>query len=189
MVNGVWVFFGRYQLLEILVEGGMGIVYRAQDTQLGRTVAVKMIRSGPNAEPVEIERFQREARAIAQLRHDHIIELFDFGYEEGRFYYTMPFLAGGTLAVRVRRDARDPKEIVEIVRKVALAVSHAHEHNVLHRDLKPSNILMDERGKPFVADFGLAKFLNADSDLTQTQHFLGTPAYAPPELFSDPPAP
>ncbi|HEV3237776.1 MAG TPA: serine/threonine-protein kinase [Gemmataceae bacterium] len=187
LVNEALTLFGRYQLLEVLAQGGMGIVYKALDTQLGRIVALKMIRSGSNAEPTEIERFQREARAIAQLRHDHIIELYDFDYEDGRFYYTMPFLPGGTLAARLRRGPANLKEMVEIVRKVALALHHAHEHHLLHRDVKPSNVLLDEKGKPLVADFGLAKFLNADSDLTLTQHFLGTPSYAAPELLADPP--
>jgi serine/threonine protein kinase len=187
LVNEALTLFGRYQLLEVLAQGGMGIIYKALDTQLGRIVALKMIRSGANAEPAEIERFQREARAIAQLRHDHIIELYDFDYDGGRFYYTMPFLIGGTLAARLRRGASGIQETVEIVRKVAFAIHHAHEHHVLHRDVKPNNILLDEKGEPFVADFGLAKFLNADSDLTQTQHFLGTPAYAAPELLTDPP--
>lgn len=181
--------FGRYQLLDLIDEGGMGTIYKAFDTELRREVALKMIRSGSRADAVEIERFQREASAIAQIRHPHVIEIYHSGYQEGRYFFTMPFLAGGNLSPRKRTTPLSTEQAIALMIKVARGVQAAHAKKILHRDLKPSNILLDEGGEPKVADFGLAKFLESDADRTLTQSFLGTPAYSAPELLRLPPQP
>jgi hypothetical protein len=175
------VLFGRYEIIDQLGRGGMGVVYQARDIALGRTVALKMIRAGVLAEPQEIERFYREARAAALFQHPHIITLHDVGQEDDRHYYTMALAPGGSLAKRREWFAGDPAAIAALVEKIARAVHFAHSKGILHRDLKPGNILLDEHGEPLVSDFGLAKFLDADAELTQPGAIIGTPAYMAPE--------
>jgi serine/threonine-protein kinase len=177
--------FGRYELLEEVAHGGMGIVYKARDKKLGRIVALKMIRGGAFAHAEEIERFQREARAAAQLHHRHIVQIHDIGQLHGRHYFTMEFAAGGSLAQQQARFAADPRAAAALVEKVARAVAHAHANGILHRDLKPGNVLLDEHGEPLVSDFGLAKLLHADVELTQPGQQIGTPAFMAPEQFTE----
>jgi tRNA A-37 threonylcarbamoyl transferase component Bud32 len=177
--------FGRYELLEEVARGGMGIVYKARDKKLGRIVALKMIRGGAFAHAEEIERFQREARAAAQLHHRHIVQIHDIGQLDDRHYFTMEFAAGGSLAQQQPRFADDPRAAAELVEKVARAVAHAHANGILHRDLKPGNVLLDEHGEPLVSDFGLAKLLHADVELTQPGQQIGTPAFMAPEQFTE----
>jgi serine/threonine-protein kinase len=180
--NGSFTTFAHYELLEELGRGGMGVVYKAHDTMLGRQVALKMIRAGVLARPEEVQRFYREARAAAQLTHPHIVPIHEIGQNQDQHYFTMALAPGGSLAQHPERfGAADPRETAALVEKVARAVHHAHRHSILHRDLKPANVLLDERGEPLVSDFGLAKFLDADADLTQAGVLLGTPAYMPPE--------
>jgi serine/threonine-protein kinase len=181
--------FGRYELLEEVGCGGMGIVYKARDTVLNRLVALKMIRTGVLARPEEVQRFYREARAVAQLTHAHIVPLYEIGQHEDRLYFTMAFAPGGSLAPHRQRFAGDVRGAAALVEKIARAVHHAHIKGILHRDLKPGNILLDEQGEPLVSDFGLAKILDADAELTQTGVVVGTPAYLAPELLSDHPGP
>src|SRR5262249_20319662 len=150
---------------------------RARDTVLGRLVALKMIRAGVLARPEEVQRFYREARAAAQLSHPHIVPLHEIGQHEDRHYFTMAFAPGGSLALQRQRLTGEIRAAVALVEKIARAVHHAHTKGILHRDLKPGNILLDERGEPLVSDFGLAKFLDADADLTQSGVVVGTPAY------------
>jgi serine/threonine-protein kinase len=175
--------FGRYNLIEQLPRGGMGVVYKALDTLLDRVVALKMIRRGERAGPGETERFAREARAAAQLHHPHIITLHDFGREEDQYYITMAFAPGGSLAEN-RPHFTDPREAAVLMEKIARAVHHLHSKGILHRDLKPGNIMLDEHGEPLVSDFGLAKFLDADAELTQEGVIVGTPAYMAPDLVA-----
>jgi hypothetical protein len=174
-------FLGKYELEGMLGQGGMGVVYRARDTVLGRTVALKMIRAGTLAEGEEVERFCREARAVAQFDHRHLVRIFDFGTDDGRHYYTMPLAGGGSLAGQRQRLAGRPRDVVALLEKVARAVHYAHERGILHRDLKPGNVLLDEEGEPLVSDFGLAKFLRGDVELTRPTGVIGTPAYMAPE--------
>jgi hypothetical protein len=181
--------FDRYELLEEVAQGGMGVVYRARDTVLGRTVALKMMRAGLFAGADEVARFHREAQAIAQLDHPGTIKIFEVGQADGQHFFTMPFAAGGSLTRYRARDDVGPGAIVPLVEKIARAVQHAHEHGILHRDLKPGNVLLDDRGEPLVADFGLAKFLAADVELTQTGQRPGTPAYMAPEQLAEPAGP
>jgi serine/threonine-protein kinase len=173
--------FGPYELLEEISRGGMGIVYKARQTGLDRTVALKMILAGAAAQRAEVLRFQREARAPGRLRHPNIIAVHDAGQIDGQHYFTMPLARNGSLAKHVKRLSADARAAVALVEKVARAVHHLHEHDILHRDLKPANILLDDGDEPWVADFGLARFLDNDEALTRTGRGLGTPAYMAPE--------
>src|SRR5262249_20416100 len=173
--------FGKYDLLEQLAVGGMGVVYKARDTVLGREVALKTIRSGLLAQPEGVERFYHEARAAAHLHHANIVPIYDIALEEGQHYFTMALVPGGSLTHHLEGLRRDPRAAVALVEKVCRAVQHAHEQGILHRDLKPGNILIDEHGEPVVSDFGLAKFLHGDVKMTQAGQRLGTPSYMAPE--------
>jgi serine/threonine protein kinase len=177
---GPGTIFASYELLDRLGEGGMGIVYRAWDATLSRTVALKMIRDGALAGEVERERFMREARAAAQLQHPNIVVLHEFGRHEGYNYFTMALASGGNLRQHQKRFC-DPRTAAALLEKIARAVHCAHEKGIVHRDLKPGNILLDERDEPLVADFGLVKFLGSDTELTLTGEALGTAAYMAPE--------
>src|SRR5262245_24632898 len=172
---------GKYELVEEIAVGGMGVVYRARDTLLNRDVALKTIRSGLLAQPEEVERFYHEARAAAHLHHPNIVPIYDIALEEGQHYFTMALVRGGTLTHHLERLRQDPRAAVTLIEKVCRAVQHAHEQGVLHRDLKPANILIDEHGEPVVSDFGLAKFLHGDVNMTQAGQRLGTPSYMAPE--------
>jgi hypothetical protein len=171
----------RYELLEELGHGGMGVVYRARDTVLGRLVAVKMVRAG-RATADGLLRFRREAQAVARLRHRHIVALHDFGERGGEPFLVMPYIGGGNLSGRLG-DFGDPREAAVLVEKVARAVQAAHDAGIVHRDLKPANVLLDEEGEPLVGDFGLAKFLDPEpgEEATYTGQLVGTPAYMTPE--------
>lgn len=176
---------GRYELLEELGRGGMGVVYKARDNTLGRLVALKTIRTGLRAGPDELLRFRREAHAVAQLQHPHIVPLYDFGEHDGELFFTMAYVAGGNLSRHLGRFADAPRAAAALVEKIARAVHAAHEKGIVHRDLKPGNVLLDEAGEPLVGDFGLAKFVGGDSDNeadpTYTGQLVGTPAYMAPE--------
>jgi hypothetical protein len=176
--------FGKYQLLEEIARGGMGIIYKARDTVLDRVVALKMIRWGADARPEDISRFLREAQAAEQLDHPNLIPVFEIDQVGGQHYFTMPFVPSGSLRDHLERIGANRKGAVALVEKVARAVHHAHERGVLHRDLKPANVLLDERDEPLVSDFGLAKLADASVELTQTGQQLGTPAYMAPEQAS-----
>ncbi|HJT79232.1 MAG TPA: serine/threonine-protein kinase, partial [Gemmataceae bacterium] len=173
--------FVRYELLEELGHGGMGRVFKARDTVLGRVVALKVLRAGIAAHPEELLRFHREAQAVARLQHRHIVPVFDLSEQEGQPYLTMAYVRGGTLAQHREDFARDVRAAVALVEKVARAVQAAHEQDIVHRDLKPGNILLDDAGEPLVSDFGLAKLLGSGEEVTQTGQVLGTPAYMAPE--------
>ncbi len=177
--------FGRYRVLSLLGQGGMGAVYLAEDTQLGRKVALKLP-SFDVSETKRLERFVREAKASAGLQHPNICAVHDAGVIAGRPFISMAYINGKTLD-----DAIDPdrpmnaKRAVEIVRKIALALQDAHENGIVHRDLKPANVMMSAKGEPVVMDFGLAKnlgeFDERESKLTQPGAVMGTPSYMSPE--------
>ena len=171
---------GNYRLVRILGKGGMGIVYEAVHRQLARTVALKVM-SIRDAGVEELERFKREARAAAKLRHPNIVPILDVGEHEGQHFFTMDLVRGQTLTALARSHQLTPSQSAEILAKVSRAIHHAHEAGVIHRDLKPSNILVDEQGEPHVMDFGLAKDLSDVSGLTLTGVAMGSPPYMPPE--------
>jgi predicted Ser/Thr protein kinase len=166
--------------LEKVAQGGMGVVWKAYDPVLGRTVALKMIRNGVLADNDEVVRFLREAQAAGQLRHPNIVPVYEVGEEAGQYYFTMPLVTGGSLREHLKRLWASPRAVVRLVEKVARAVQAAHDQGILHRDLKPGNVLLEQE-EPLVADFGLAKFLDQQSDLTRTGQSPGTPAYMAPE--------
>jgi len=173
--------FGDYELQQELGRGGMGVVYRAQQTSLGREVAVKMILRGQFASQADRERFEAEAQAAARLDHPGIVPVYEVGEIDGRPYFSMKHVRGTTLAQRLAEGPLAPREAAVLLAKVARAIHFAHMRGVLHRDLKPSNILLDEQGEPHVTDFGLAKQTAAAEPLTKTGAVLGTPAYMSPE--------
>lgn len=175
--------FGRYQVVRVLGEGGMGTVYLARDEQLGRDVALKVPHFGPKVNPAVRQRFEREARAAAALHHPNICSIFDIGEVDGTPYLTMSFIRGRPLAEHVERTGSlPPPQAAALVRKMALALKEAHKAGVVHRDLKPSNIMIDERKEPILMDFGLARFEGAEeSRLTRQGAIIGTPSYMSPE--------
>jgi serine/threonine-protein kinase len=172
---------GDYQILAELGRGGMGVVFKAHQVRLGRTVALKMLLAGAMAGPKELARFRTEAHATATLRHPHIVRIHEVGEVGGRPYFSMEFIEGESLAQRLAGGPLPGREAARYLAKLAHAVQHAHEHNILHRDLKPSNILLDSQNEPHVTDFGLAKRLDHDTVRTQTGAVLGTPSYMAPE--------
>ena len=173
--------FGDYELHEEIGRGGMGVVYRATQRSLGRTVALKMLLRRDLASPADLTRFRSEAEAAARLDHPGIVSIFEVGECDGHPFYSMQFVEGTTLSRRLAGGRLPPREAATLVAKVADAVQAAHDRGVLHRDLKPSNILIDALGEPHVSDFGLAKRLEGDASVTHTGAILGTPCYMSPE--------
>lgn len=172
---------GDYEILSTLARGGMGIVFRARQRTTRRIVALKVISSGELATPKMVQRFHNEAQAAARLDHPHIVPIYEVGGDHGWHYFSMPLVEGPTLADVLRRRRPAPRVAVALLVKIARAVEHAHQRGILHRDLKPTNILLDAQGEPHLTDFGLAKVLEQDTELTLTHAVLGTPAYMSPE--------
>jgi serine/threonine-protein kinase len=173
--------FGGYELIHRLGYGGMGVVWKARQVRLNRLVAIKMIRFGPAAGDMERERFRLEGEAIARVRHPNIVEVFHAGEHDGQPYFAMELLEGGTLAQRQRDQPYSPRAAADLLHTLALAAQAAHDAGVVHRDLKPSNVMFDANGGIKVADFGLAKLVDADGSQTRTGDILGTPSYMAPE--------
>ncbi len=173
--------FGPYQLLDRIGVGGMGEVYKAQDTRLCRLIALKVIRGLGSCGGEGHERFRREAMAVGRLNHPNIVQIHDVGEAEGRPFFALELVAGGSLADRIRGGPLPPGEAARVVRTLAEAMHFAHERGIIHRDLKPSNVLMTAEGVLKIADFGLAKHLAQESALTQSGAVMGTPAYMSPE--------
>lgn len=157
--------FGHFALLEEIGRGGMGVVYKALDLQLGRIVALKMLLRGDFASSTELLRFRQEAEATAKLDHPHIVPVFEVGEVDGQEYFAMKYVQGTTLAKRLSLGPLAGREAASLLMPVCRAVAAAHAQHLLHRDLKPSNILLDANGQPLVADFGLAKRLTVDASL------------------------
>jgi tetratricopeptide (TPR) repeat protein len=172
--------FGRYELLAELGRGGMGIVFRARQTDLQREVALKMLLEGGAAGDLQRDRFFAEARHAAKLMHPSIVAVHDVGELDGIHYFTMDYVEGQDLAAIVKGGKMEPLRAVDIALKLCLALGYAHTMGVVHRDLKPSNILIDKHGTPRITDFGIAKDLEKQST-TLSGEVLGTPAYMPPE--------
>jgi serine/threonine protein kinase/Flp pilus assembly protein TadD len=174
-----------YELLNEIARGGMGIVYRAQQHTPSRVVALKMILPVHLKSSGAVNRFRAEAEAAASLDQECILPIYSVGEQDGTPFYSMKFAEGGPLSARIEDYRNKPRETAALIAKLARAIAYAHERGILHRDLKPGNILFDGGGKPYVSDFGLAKWLQRECDLTQTLAILGTPFYMAPEQAAD----
>jgi serine/threonine protein kinase/Tfp pilus assembly protein PilF len=173
--------FGDYELLEVIGRGGQGVVYRARQKSLNRTVALKVIGLGHWATDAHLKRFRREAEAAASLDHSGIVPIYEVGEHDGSCYFSMKLVEGGQLDEVIKRQPLPIRKAVELTTKVARTVHYAHEHNILHRDIKPGNILLDQKGEPHLTDFGLARLVETESTVTRTMEVLGTPSYMAPE--------
>src|ERR1700686_868070 len=188
---------GPYEILSALGAGGMGEVYRARDTRLERTVAIKVLPAHLSSDPDRRERFDREARAISSLNHPHICILHDVGHQDGTSYLVMEYLEGETLADRIKKGPLPIDQVLRYAIEIADALDAAHAAGIVHRDLKPANIIVTKRGQTKVLDFGLAKLAqdNRAGDLAQDENgptlneahltspgtAIGTVAYMSPE--------
>lgn len=184
--------FDDYEPAAEIGRGGMGVVYRARQSSLDRQVALKMILRGALASPEDVARFRAEAEAAARLNHPNIVQVFEVGEHNGQPYFSMQHVEGTTLSRKIADGPLPSREAARLLIPVCRAVAEAHRNGVLHRDLKPSNILIDQDGRPFVTDFGLAKRFPSTEDkgnpagatadtLTSTGAIIGTPSYMAPE--------
>ncbi len=179
---------GRYKIESVLGEGAMGVVYKAHDPIIKRTVAIKLIKVDEGISEQEkkefYERFYREAQIAGTLNHPNIVGIYDIGEEQGIPYIAMEFVEGETLSAIIAKKGRlDPETCVKLISQIASALDYAHKKGIIHRDIKPGNILVDKELKCKIMDFGIAKLQN--SSLTQTGTFLGTPSYASPEQIME----
>jgi serine/threonine protein kinase len=201
-----WPVVPGYEVLGVLGRGGMGVVYKARQTALHRLVALKMLLAGAQAAPREQARFRLEAEAVARVQHPNIVQIYDIGTSEGRPYFVLEYVEGGSLTSRTRGDPQPAKAAARLVETLARAIHVAHQQGIVHRDLKPSNILLAsavrpppspikdngpsaddngpraaDYGQPKITDFGLAKRLEGSDAWTQTGEVVGTPSYMAPE--------
>lgn len=172
---------GDYKLIDEIARGGMGVVYKARQVSLNRVVALKMILSGQMATTVERRRFLREAELAANLDHPNIVPIYEVGEHEDRPFFSMKLIDGPSLSRQIARYRDDPRSAARLVTTLARAVDYAHEKGFLHCDLKPSNVLLDDQGRPYLTDFGLARRAGVDSSLSISGTILGTPSYMAPE--------
>jgi serine/threonine-protein kinase len=170
-----------YEILSELGRGGMGVVYKARQVQLNRLVALKMILAGGHASAADLARFRREAEAVARLQHPHIVQIHEVGEAEGRPFFSLEYVAGGSLADKLDGTPLPPRQAAELIETLARAVQAAHERVIIHRDLKPANVLLTADGTPKLTDFGLAKRLDQEKGQTQSGAIVGTPSYMAPE--------
>jgi serine/threonine protein kinase/tetratricopeptide (TPR) repeat protein len=173
--------FGDYALLEEIGRGGQGVVYRARQKSLNRTVALKVIGLGQWSTTPHLRRFRHEAEAAARLEHPQIVPIYEIGERGGSCYFSMKFVEGGQLDQIVRREPMSTRRAAELLVKIARTVQFAHERGILHRDIKPGNILLDQNGEPHLTDFGLARLIEQESTVTNSFDVLGTPSYMAPE--------
>jgi tetratricopeptide (TPR) repeat protein/tRNA A-37 threonylcarbamoyl transferase component Bud32 len=170
-----------YQILAELGRGGMGVVYKARQERLNRVVALKMVIAGAHASAHQLARFHAEAEAVAQLQHPGIVQVFEIGEHDGLPFFSLEFVEGGSLADLIGGKPRPPHEAAETAELLARTMAVAHQHGIIHRDLKPANVLLTTDGQPKITDFGLAKRIEGDSDLTKSGTLMGSPNYMSPE--------
>jgi WD40 repeat protein len=170
-----------FEVLGVLGRGGMGVVYRARQAGLGRLVALKILLAGPHADGRDRARFRAEAEAVARLRHPHIVQIHAVGEQDGRPYFALEYVEGGTLADQLDGTPLPARRAAELLEALARATHYAHTQGIVHRDLKPANVLLTADGTPKVADFGLAKQMGEAAGLTGSDSVLGTPSYMAPE--------
>ncbi|MGY6587979.1 MAG: SUMF1/EgtB/PvdO family nonheme iron enzyme [Wenzhouxiangella sp.] len=173
--------FGKYRILSLLGRGGMADVYEAEDTDIGRRVALKLLPSVFSRDEERTARFQKEIRACATLDHPGIVAVFDIGEHEGVYFYTMAMLPAGDLKVRLAEGALDPRMAMRVLKELAEALSYAHSKGFVHRDVKPENILFRENGSAVLTDFGIARVIGGSTRMTATGLSIGTPHYMSPE--------
>jgi TolB-like protein/predicted Ser/Thr protein kinase len=173
--------FGDYELLEEIGRGGQGVVYRARQKSLNRIVALKVIGLAHWATEAHVKRFRLEAEAAASLNHPCIVPIYEVGERDGACYFSMGLVEGGQLDAVAKCEPIPIRHAAELIAKLARTVSYAHEHGILHRDIKPGNILLDAKGEPHLTDFGLARLVETESNVTRTMEVLGTPSYMAPE--------
>src|SRR2546421_6278262 len=174
---------GRYQLQRRLARGGMSVIHLAYDTRMRRTVAIKIVHRSDQA---DIQRFQREVKALSKLKHAHILPILEYGEHDLFCYCAMPYIERGTLRERLAQGPLSLAEVALIFTQTASALHYAHEHGILHRDIKPANILLRHERHIYLADFGLAKEIEARSAITGDGELVGTPEYMAPELIEEP---
>jgi serine/threonine protein kinase/TolB-like protein/Tfp pilus assembly protein PilF len=172
---------GDYELLEEIGRGGQGVVFRARQKSLNRTVALKVIGLGQWATNAHLKRFRLEAGAAASLDHPCIVPIYEIGERDGACYFSMGLVDGGQLDAVAKREPMPIRHAAELIAKLARTVHYAHERGILHRDIKPGNILLDAKGEPHLTDFGLARLVETESTVTRTMEVLGTPSYMAPE--------
>lgn len=172
---------GNYEILDVVDRGGMGVVYRARHTELGRIVALKMILQGRFASPEAQRRFLAEFRLLAELQHSNLVDVYEVGEHNGMPWFSMEFVNGRTLSDLARQGRIRPQVVAEIAQSIAETMHYAHGTGIVHRDLKPSNVMIDDRGNVRVTDFGLAKQLDRSCSVTDTGQILGSIDYMSPE--------
>lgn len=181
MSNLVGRNIGPYEIREQIGQGGMATVYRGYQTSLNRYVAIKVLATWMAQDSQFVQRFRQEALAAGGLRHPNILNILDAGTFEGQHYIVMDYVSGGTLADHLRKGALSPDQAADLIAQIADALDHAHRRGIVHRDIKPSNILIDEDGRPLLADFGIAQAVGTGPRLTQAGASIGTPEYMSPE--------
>ena len=172
---------GKYQIIDVIGQGGMAAVYKGYHPEIERYAAIKVLPPHPGRGDAFVNRFQLEARTIARLQHPHILPLYDYGVDDNIFYLAMAYVEGGSLSDRIHQGPMPLQEVEKLLRQIASALDYAHRQGIIHRDIKPANILLDKEGHALLADFGIAKLIEGDVQLTATGGLIGTPAYMSPE--------
>src|SRR5256714_6787381 len=180
-LSAAQINFDDYELLQEIGRGGQGVVYRARQKSLNRTVALKVIGVGSWATEAHLKRFRLEAEAAASLNYPFIVPIHEIRERGGYCYFSMNLIDGGQLDEVVKRDPLSIRRAGELIAKLARTVHYAHEHGIVHRDIKPGNILLDTNGEPHLTDFGLATLVEAEDTVTHTEQIMGTPSYMAPE--------
>ncbi|MRR37627.1 serine/threonine protein kinase, partial [bacterium] len=177
--------YGRYTIIEQIGRGAMGVVYRAHDPQINRTVALKVLREDRVTSGDFVQRFIREAMAIGRLSHPNIVTVYDIGEDHGTVYIAMEFLEGVPLNDAIKGETFDGDRVADIAVQLADSLAYAHSKGIVHRDVKPSNIILTPSGQVKITDFGIAHIEDPEmTQQTQAGQILGTPVYMSPEQVS-----